>query len=31
MYFSTSFSNSPSTTGATTIFIRPGSGTSISP
>src|SRR3990167_3936250 len=31
MYFSTSFSNSPCTTGTTIIFIRPGSGTSISP
>jgi glutamate--cysteine ligase len=31
MYLSTSFSNSPSTTGTTTIFIRPGSGTSTVP
>ena len=31
MYCSTSFSNSPFTTGATTIFISPGSGTSTVP
>ena len=31
MYFSTSFSFSDVTSGTTTIFIRPGNGTSSSP